>query len=85
ASGANAQLWWLVLVLAISSVIGLYYYIRIIAVMFDRAKVSDAIALRPRLYLINLITLFVLAALMILYGVYPQGLIERIQGFLMSH
>ena len=82
ASGANSQLWWLVIVLAASSVIGLYYYIKIIAVMFDKAKGTDALALRPRLYLINLITLFVLSALMIFYGIYPQGLIDRIREFL---
>lgn len=82
ASGASSQMWWLVLVLAASSVIGLYYYIKIIAVMFDKAEGSDALALRPRLYLINLITLVVLSILMAWYGVYPQGLIERIQEFL---
>jgi len=82
ASGANSQLWWLVIVLAASSVIGLYYYIKIIAVMFDKAKSTNALSLRPRLYLINLITLFVLSALMIFYGIYPQGLIDRIREFL---
>ena len=82
ASGANSQLWWLVVVLAASSVIGLYYYIKIIAVMFDKARSMDELTLRPRLYLINLITLFVLSALMIFYGVYPQGLIDRIREFL---
>jgi len=82
AAGAKSQLWWLVIVLAASSVIGLYYYIKIIAVMFDKAKGSDALALRPRLQLINLITLFVLSILMIFYGVYPQGLIDRIREFL---
>ncbi len=82
ASGASSQLWWLVIVLAASSVIGLYYYIKIIAVMFDKAKGTEALALRPRLYLINLITLFVLSALMIFYGIYPQGLIDRIREFL---
>ncbi len=82
ASGANSQLWWLVIVLGASSVIGLYYYIKIIAVMFDKAKSMDELTLRPRLYLINLITLFVLSALMIFYGVYPQGLIDRIREFL---
>ncbi|MGC4021235.1 MAG: NADH-quinone oxidoreductase subunit N [Cyclobacteriaceae bacterium] len=82
ASGVSAELWWLVILLALNSVIGLYYYIKIIAVMFDKAKGSDSISLRPRLYLINLITLFVLSALMIWYGIYPQGLIDRIRDFL---
>jgi NADH-quinone oxidoreductase subunit N len=82
ASGVGTSLWLLVIVLAISSVIGLFYYIKIIATMFDKAAGSETLALRPRLYLINLITLFVISALMIWYGVYPQGLIERIQDFL---
>jgi NADH-quinone oxidoreductase subunit N len=82
ASGVNTNLWALVLVLALASVVGLFYYIKIIAAMFDKAAGSDAISLRPRLYLINLITLFVLSFLMIFYGIYPQGLIERIQDFL---
>ncbi len=82
ASGVGTSLWLLVVVLAISSVIGLFYYIKIIATMFDKAAGSETLALRPRLYLINLITLFVISALMIWYGVYPQGLIERIQDFL---
>jgi len=82
ASGVSSSLWLLVLVLAISSVIGLFYYIKIIAAMFDKAAGSETLALRPRLYLINLITLFVISALMIWYGIYPQGLIERIQDFL---
>jgi len=82
ASGVNTQLWLLVLMLALGSVIGLFYYIKIIATMFDKAAGSDVISLRPRLYLINLITLVVLSILMIFYGVYPQGLIERIQDFL---
>ncbi len=82
ASGVSAQLWLLIIVLAVNSVIGLYYYIKIIAVMFDKPKAFEALALRPRLYLINLITLVVLSILMIWYGVYPQALIERIQDFL---
>lgn len=82
ASGVSSQLWLLVFILAVSSVIGLYYYIKIIAAMFDKAAGSDTLTLRPRLYLINLITLFVLCFLMIFYGIYPQGLIERIRDFL---
>jgi NADH-quinone oxidoreductase subunit N len=82
ASGVWTNLWLLVVVLAISSVIGLFYYIKIIATMFDKAAGSERLALHPRLYLINLITLFVISILMIWYGIYPQGLIERIQDFL---
>ncbi|MBI1769788.1 MAG: NADH-quinone oxidoreductase subunit N [Bacteroidetes bacterium] len=82
ASGVNTQLWLLVFVLAIGSVIGLFYYIKIIATMFDKSVGTETLALRPRLYLINLITLFVLSILMMFYGIYPQGLIERIQDFL---
>src|SRR5258706_435728 len=37
ASGVGTDLWLLVIVLAISSVIGLFYYIKIIATMFDKS------------------------------------------------
>jgi NADH-quinone oxidoreductase subunit N len=82
ASGVNTQQWLLVIMLAVNSVIGLFYYIKIIAVMFDKAEGSETLALRPRLYLINLITLVVLSVLMLWYGIYPQGLIDRIREFL---
>lgn len=81
-SGIGADLLLLIGTLVVNSVIGLYYYIKIIAVMFDKAEGSETIALRPRLYIINLVTLFVLTALMIWYGIYPQGLIDRIRDFL---
>jgi len=82
ASGVSTQQWLLVIMLAVNSVIGLFYYIKIIAVMFDKAEGSETLALRPRLYLINLITLVVLSVLMVWYGIYPQGLIDRIREFL---
>src|SRR5687767_7639578 len=41
ASGVNTQLWLLVLMLVLNSVIGLFYYIRVIAVMFAPAEAED--------------------------------------------
>ncbi len=82
AAGVNMQRWLLVVMLALNSVIGLYYYIRVIAVMFDKPTGTEAPALHPRLYWGNLTTLFILTVLVIWLGVYPEGLIGLIREFL---
>ena len=86
AAGVNTQLWLLVVMLALNSVIGLFYYIRILAVMFQQPE-ADAEAdprgkLRPSIYLASVGTLTVLALLLVYIGVYPTGLLQVIQGLL---
>ena len=81
-AGVNMQQWFLVVLLALNSVIGLYYYIKIIAVMFDKPTGTEAPALHPRLYWGNLMTVFILTVLLIWFGVYPEGLIGLIREFL---
>lgn len=82
AAGVNMQRWLLVVMLALNSVIGLYYYIKIIAVMFDRPVGTEEPALHPRLYWGNLVTVFILSVLLVWFGVFPQGLIGLIREFL---
>ncbi|SIT77839.1 NADH-quinone oxidoreductase subunit N [Pontibacter indicus] len=86
AAGVNTQLWLLVVMLALNSVIGLFYYIRIIAVMFQQPEADTAIQprsrLRPSIYLASVGTLTVLALLLLYIGVYPSGLLQVIQGML---
>lgn len=82
AAGVNMQRWLLVVMLALNSVIGLYYYIKIIAVMFDRPVGTEEPALHPRLYWGNLATVFILSVLLVWFGIYPQGLIGLIREFL---
>jgi NADH-quinone oxidoreductase subunit N len=88
AAGVNTQLWLLVVMLALNSVIGLFYYIRIVAVMFQQPEADTAIQprtrLRPSIYLASVGTLTVLALLLVWIGVYPTGLIQMIHGLIAS-
>jgi len=81
-SGLSVQLWTLVFVLVINSVIGLYYYIKIIAVMFERPKGAEEPVMHPKVYWVNLVTLVMLSILVIWLGVNPQGMIMLIKSFL---
>ena len=79
AAGVDSNQWLLVVILAINSAIGLYYYIKIIALMFERAEVRYTNALHPLMYRITLISLGVLAFLLIGIGVYPDGMMVLIK------
>lgn len=80
ATGVNTQLWLPVVILVINSVIGLYYYIKIIAVMFQQpeAEMEPRRGLRPSIYFASMGTLTVLALLLVGIGIYPTALINLI-------
>ena len=85
AAGVNTNLWLLVVALVINSVIGLYYYIKVIAVMFQQPETEMEARpkhLRPSIYLASMGTLTVLALLLVGIGVYPTGLINLISALL---
>ncbi|MBC6989014.1 NADH-quinone oxidoreductase subunit N [Hymenobacter sp. BT491] len=86
AAGINSQLWLPVVILVVNSVIGLYYYIQIIAVMFQQPETETASEPQPILahpvYLTSMGTMVGLALLLILLGVYPTGLVQIIRGTL---
>jgi NADH-quinone oxidoreductase subunit N len=67
----------LVAVLVINSVIGLYYYLRIIAVMFVPLAGAETASARPALA--GSLVLGVLVILLIWWGVYPAPLVSLIQ------
>jgi NADH-quinone oxidoreductase subunit N len=77
ASGVGTNQWLLVILLVVNSIVGLFYYIRIVAVMFDSASAGE---LRPTGYVGNLATLLILAVLLVWFGVSPQGIIDLIRG-----
>ena len=82
AAGVNGQQWLLVSMLALNSAIGLYYYIRIIAVMFERheeGEAEPADRLHPSVYLISGVTIGMLVILLLWVGIYPQGIMNIIQ------
>lgn len=79
ASGVDTSLWLLVIMLVINSVIGLYYYIRIIALMFESSEKSRRIHLHPTTYFGSLATIFILAFLLVWFGIFPQEIIGLIR------
>lgn len=86
AAGVNTQLWLLVVILALNSVIGLFYYIKIIAVMFEQpdAEKKSAEMLHPSVYFVSGATLAVLALLLVWFGIYPTGMMQTIKSLLIS-
>lgn len=79
ASGVGTNQWLLVVLLAVNSIIGLFYYIRIVAVMFEPA---EARGVRPVGYVGSVATLFILALLLVWFGINPQGMIGLIRGLM---
>lgn len=77
-AGAESSLWALVVVLVINSAIGLFYYLRIIAALFERKDEQAAQQSVPAPGLGSAV-LACLMALLILLGVYPGPMIEIIR------
>lgn len=86
AAGVSTQRWVLVFMLALNSAIGLYYYIRIIAVMFERheGEAEPENRLHPSVYIVSGVTLGVLAALLLWVGIYPEWMMSVIKNFVKS-
>jgi len=72
--GMNAGLMVLVFSMIINSIIGLYYYLRVITAMFSHANETEL----PALSLTGKITLYLIAISILILGVYPGWLINLI-------
>jgi NADH-quinone oxidoreductase subunit N len=83
AAGISEHQWLLVVMLAVNSAIGLYYYIKIIAAMAERTEREEHVAneLRPSVYVVSSITIAILTILLIWIGVHPNGMIVLIEQF----
>jgi NADH-quinone oxidoreductase subunit N len=77
-AGVGSALWFLVIILAVNSAIGLYYYLRIIIAMYGHAGEKSR-PLAEGVSMTGGFVLFVLAALLVWFGVYPAPLVEFIQ------
>jgi NADH-quinone oxidoreductase subunit N len=75
--GLGSGLIILVVSLIINSVIGLYYYLRIITALFS----PTTPVVLPKLSFTGNITLFILGAIILLLGIYPGWLIDLIVRF----
>lgn len=83
-SGVEAQVWLPVIVLVITSIIGLYYYLRIISTLFAEspAALSKEKTLHPLFYAATNAALVTLAFVLLAAGVFPSIVIETIKQFL---
>lgn len=81
-AGVNSSLWLLVLTLVINSAIGIFYYLRIVLVMFQDEKEKAGQPVSPGVPSVSLSGGMVLAVLTLLlawFGVYPGPLVALIQ------
>jgi NADH-quinone oxidoreductase subunit N len=86
AAGVNTNLWLLVVMLAINSAIGLYYYIKIIAVMFEshEGEAEPEGMLHPSVYVVSGVTLTILVGLLLWVGIYPEWIVGVIKTYVNS-
>ncbi|WP_341836711.1 NADH-quinone oxidoreductase subunit N [Chitinophaga pollutisoli] len=81
AAGVNAGLWLLLALLVVNSVIGLFYYIRLVAVMFQP---QEGAVVRRRLPFFGMFALSALMALLLWLGIYPSALIAVIRDMMLT-
>lgn len=84
-TGVHMRLWLPVVVLVVTSVAGIYYYLRIISTLFAEAPAAEQRekTLHPFFYMATYSTLVLLVLLLILIGVFPGIVIENIKQFLL--
>ena len=75
-AGASAARWALVFTLVVTSAIGLYYYLRVVAALYGTA--DGRIAVSP-LAMIPRLVLGALTVLLIWFGLFPNGLLRVIR------
>jgi NADH-quinone oxidoreductase subunit N len=82
-AGVGSALWILVVILVVTSTIGLYYYLRIIVAMFiHQPETRVAARLPTALSLPAALTLAALALLLVWLGVVPAPLLDLLQAMI---
>jgi NADH-quinone oxidoreductase subunit N len=74
-AGVGSSLWWLVLILVLTSAIGLFYYLRIIITLYSSPK-SGQIPLPAKPSFVDNVVLALLAILLVWLGVWPLSLMR---------
>jgi NADH-quinone oxidoreductase subunit N len=78
-AAVNSHLLWLAVLMAINSVIGAYYYLRVIVVMYMREPSAEAVAAGPVPFPVGVTAVLLITfAGTILFGVYPNPVINFI-------
>jgi len=83
AAGASSAIWALIIILVVSSVIGLFYYLRIVAVMYALPE-GEVGGIETRTPAVAGIVLVALTGLLVWFGIYPEPLLRVIRGVLPS-
>ena len=78
-SGVKADLWVLLFFLAVNSVIGVYYYLRVVVMMFSNKDNSPETIQCGKGISSGLIALVFIALMIVYLGVYPSGIMDLIQ------
>lgn len=81
AAGASSAIWALIVILVVSSVIGLFYYLRIVAVMYASPEFGTTVS-EPHIPALAGAVLATLTGLLIWFGIYPEPLLRIIRGVL---
>jgi NADH-quinone oxidoreductase subunit N len=77
AAGVGSALWWMVLILVVSSGIGLFYYLRIVVAMYRDARGGQVAV--PSLSVTGSVALAAVTLLLVWLGIYPASLIHTVQ------
>jgi NADH-quinone oxidoreductase subunit N len=77
AAGVESSLWLLLAALVLGSVIGVFYYLRIVITMFRQPDLKEQIILPVRRS--AYVALIALSVILVILGVYPSPLIQLIQ------
>lgn len=83
-SGADRALWTLVFVLAASSTIGLYYYLRVVVSLYSDGPAASAAEIRAGGSLPASLAVGVSAVLIVALGVFPQQLVNYLHAAVAS-
>jgi NADH-quinone oxidoreductase subunit N len=78
AAGLKGGFWLIAIVLVLSSVIGLYYYLRIITIMFSKEAHPEVIEKKahPGFYMASSLILTVITIYILWLGMHPSGMME---------
>ncbi len=84
AAGARARIWFPVVVLVVTSTLGLFYYLRVIVAVYAREPAGAAAPASPALPIAGAVALAGLAVLLVWLGVYPTPLLQLIRAAVAS-
>jgi len=87
-AAVNSHLLWLAVLMAVNSVIGAYYYLRVIVVMYMRESSAEAISAAPVMgfpLTVNFVLAFTVAGTLY-FGLFPNQVLNFIlQPTLLGH